>query len=120
MYLIPTELVAPHINPFFLRERQGWKLLGFMSCTYSNGSLTKYYSVATTHGRVVPVYWLSEGYGGSKPVLFFMGCDDGHTGIHFTTEEEAMQWLSKSPYGGFDSLFRASCDGDIPPLEFFN
>lgn len=123
MYLIPTEVVRPHINPYFIKDYAGWHLLGFMPCSDNSESVTKYFSVDTPHGRVVPVYFLDHGYGdANQPVLFFHGNDDGHTGLPFASIDEAREWIKNCPYAEFDQLFTAAGKhlSDIPKLLFFN
>ena len=122
MFLIPVEIVKPHVHPFFSKNDSYWNLLGYMPSNSDPEASSHYYSVETEYGRVVPVYFLAKGYGdASQPLLFFRGCDDGHTGIPVASLDEALEWIKNCPYAEFDSLFRASCDGVLKPgLEYFN
>jgi hypothetical protein len=128
MYLISIDDVNPHINSFYLTYRVGAKLLGFMPCaSNTERSSSAYYSVSTPNGRVVPVFYVpdmlfdSESNGSSPgPALFFHGCDDGHTGYKFKSEDDAMTWLRNCPYADFESMFSDACMGKYTNLEFHN
>lgn len=127
MYLISIDAVTPHINSYYLTYRRGSRLLGFMPCSQPQDAWAKYYSVETERGRVVPVFYVPDmvfdseaGDAKPGPALYFMGCDDGHTGLKFESEAQAMQWLNDCPYGDFEFLFRDASNGVIPKLHFHN
>lgn len=127
MYLLPIEMVKPHINEYYLTFRDGSELLGFMACSTPAQPWASYYSVDTPKGRVVPVFYVpdmvfdSEGEEAQPgPALFFQGCDDGHTGLKFASKDDALKWVEDCPYHDFELMFRDAAAGTIPKLYYHN
>jgi hypothetical protein len=128
MYLLPVDVVSPHINHYYLSFRVGSTLLGFMSCPSMNDSVNiDYFSVDSKHGRVVPVFLVPNMKFDSDDsdeapgwALYFMGCDDGSTGLKFKTRIDAMLWIDNAKYGGFADLMAASWEQSGPKLYFHN
>lgn len=113
MFLIPTEIVLPHISPYYTTYRQGSELLGFYPCTRVGEQGITYYSEETPMGGVVPVFYVPDMVFDSQEndytprhALFFMGCDDGHTGLIFDSKQAALSWLAECPYMDFALLFK--------------
>lgn len=104
MYLVPKEVVTD-INPYYT-EFHDFELIG-----YWQSSEPHYFSC----GYVTPVFLghaekVCKTFDGkyrewsfdyeapksnkeNKWILFFMGCDDGHTGLRFETKEAAIEWI---------------------------
>ena len=114
MYLLTPEQVAPHINNYYTTYTEGSILLGYMQCSANNGDYQvsiKYYSVETPIGLVVPVFYVPDMHFDSEddtvepgPALFFMGSDDGHMGLRFSTKIQALMWIEECTYVDFAQL----------------
>lgn len=126
MFLLPIDTVKPHINDYYLEYCKGSELLGFIPCSSANEGHSRYFSVETECGRVVPVFYVPDMLFISEPkdatpgpALYFMGCDDGSTGMKFESKEAALQWIKDCPYAEFEEFFLAQYEFKVK-LEYHN
>lgn len=142
MYLIKPEQLDGKINPYYTKfiDSHGVELIG-----YWPASEKFYFCADSEDGAVAPVFlidtvhpdfhhWTNEKwlfdteYSRQEKgevihgdwALFFLGCDDGHTGKRFATKEEALYWIAKCPEIDFKELVWPSDKTKDYKLEWHN
>lgn len=110
MILLPPDSVA--IDDY-CKSFLNFELIGFWPCSGES----EYFACSAAGCQVAPVFlgynkefWFDAERQGDKEkdhwILFFLGCDDGSSGLRFNTKELALKWIYECLEVDFAQILR--------------